>query len=95
MARTVRIKKADDVCLNCIAFFPSELQAKDGTPLGECRRHSPQIVWHFDAKDIASAYPFTTVNAKCMEGMRKDGKFESFLARAIYKNIPVPKGQKK
>ena len=90
MAQKVRIKKSDDVCLNCIAFVLTNLEAKDGTPLGECRRVPPKIVWHFDAKDIATSYPFVAVNSKCLAGVRKDG--ETFLARVIERN---KKGSKK
>ena len=94
----VRIKKSDDVCVNCICFFPVEgmRDEKIDTPIGQCRRRCPQIVWHFPEKDIATGFPFVAVNGTCMEGMRKDGKFESFLARAIYNNLPESKrGSKK
>lgn len=80
--RKVKIKKSDDVCLNCIAFFPTDMRTQNGTPMGQCRRRCPQIVWHFPEKDIATGYPFVEVNGKCMEGRRKDTG-DMYLCREI------------
>ena len=85
MAHQVKIKKTDDVCLNCISFVPSELKdSRDGTPLGECRRRCPQLLWHFIANDAATIFPIVAVNSKCMDGLRPNG--ETYLARTIERN---------
>jgi hypothetical protein len=92
--RTVRIKKSDDVCVNCICYYPTDLRTKDNVPMGQCRRRCPQIVWHFPEKDIATGFPFVAVTGSCMDGLRKDSG-ASYLTRAINKDREIEKKARK